>query len=87
MRQLAVLTHVRRGAAGTIWHRSRYRPVWHAVREEDPVAAVALCGAPFDAEAQRTWEQVPASLRCHRCDVIVTAGLVEEAPGAEDATG
>jgi hypothetical protein len=86
VRQLAVLTFVRRGHAGTIWHRSRYRPVWHAVPEALPILPEALCGARFSSEAQRTWEQVPAALRCHRCDVIVTTGLIEGLRTAEDAT-
>lgn len=86
VRQLAVLTYVRRGYAGTIWHRSRYRPVWHAVHEALPVPPEALCGAPFDSEAQRTWGQVPATYRCHRCDVIVTQGLIDDARTAEDTT-
>ena len=86
VRQLGVLTFVRRGAAGTLWHRSRYRPLWHAVPEGRATPAEALCGAPFESEAQRTWEQVPATHRCHRCDVIVTAGLIDGARAPEDAT-
>jgi len=86
VRQLGVLTFVRRGAAGAVWHRSRYRPLWHAVSEGRDTPAEALCGVPFEAEAQRTWEQVPATHRCHRCDVIVTAGLIEDVRAPEDAS-
>ena len=86
VRQLAVETFVRRSYAGTIWRRSRYRQVWHAVPESLPAPPEALCGAPFDTEAQRTWTQVPATLRCRQCDALVAAALLEEAGGAHEAT-
>lgn len=80
MRYLAVYGEARRGPLGSIWHRSRYGPRWHAIFEELLPPAPALCGAStHGSEAQRTWEQVPAKYRCSRCALRAAPELLVQA--------
>jgi len=90
MRYLAVPEMPRRSLWASLRPWGYQRAKWHAVTDTPIKPEKTLCGAPYTAEAQRTWDQTLFDARCPQCQPLVTragwvAGATSFAEGAKSA--
>ncbi len=73
MRYLAVPEMPGRDLWAWLRHRGDGAAQWHAVSDTSPRPTETLCGAPYTAEAHRTWDQTLPAARCPPCQRLVAA--------------